>query len=175
MLPQSLVMGQKLVAQNYLRGWFTLDVVSSFPIDLVLFGKRSDLWRLPRLLKVLNNWCHMHCCPASSTNNMFYQARHVVCAVCCRHSMGCCCFRRPAVSLSACTCKDCLLHALQVIRVLHNKTLAKAAHDIKRLKILSDISQFDAQILKLTTYVFLWIHWNACLQYGSCVAQPDSR
>jgi len=53
--------------------------------------------------------------------------------------------------------------------------LAKAAHDIKRLKILSDISQFDAQILKLTTYVFLWIHWNACLQYGSCVAQPDSR
>ncbi|KAL3154475.1 hypothetical protein ABBQ32_013941 [Trebouxia sp. C0010 RCD-2024] len=62
----------------------------------------------------------------------------------------------------------------QVIRVLHNKTLAKAAHDIKRLKILSDISQFDSQILKLTTYVFLWIHWNACLQYGSCVAQPDS-
>ncbi|DBB03995.1 TPA: SCF ubiquitin ligase complex subunit [Trebouxia sp. C0004] len=108
----SLVMGRNLVAQNYLRGWFTLDLVSSFPIDLVLFGKRSDLWRLPRLLKV--------------------------------------------------------------IRVLHNKTLAKAAHDIKRLKILSDISQFDAQILKLTTYVFLWIHWNACLQYGSCVAQPDS-
>ena len=64
---------------------------------------------------------------------------------------------------------------VQVIRVLHNKTLAKAAHDIKRLKILSDISQFDSQILKLTTYVFLWIHWNACLQYGSCVAQPDSR
>ncbi len=54
MLPQSLVMGRKLVAQNYLRGWFTLDLVSSFPIDLVLFGKRSDLWRLPRLLKVLN-------------------------------------------------------------------------------------------------------------------------
>ena len=68
----------------------------------------------------------------------------------------------------------CLL-VVQVIRVLHNKTLAKAAHDIKRLKILSDISQFDSQILKLTTYVFLWIHWNACLQYGSCVAQPDSR
>lgn len=67
------------------------------------------------------------------------------------------------------------LFVVQVIRVLHNKTLAKAAHDIKRLKILSDISQFDSQILKLTTYVFLWIHWNACLQYGSCVAQPDSR
>ena len=67
------------------------------------------------------------------------------------------------------------LGMLQVIRVLHNKTLAKAAHDIKRLKLLSDISQFDSQILKLTTYVFLWIHWNACLQYGSCVAQPDSR
>ncbi|KAL0040935.1 hypothetical protein WJX79_010523 [Trebouxia sp. C0005] len=50
---QSLVMGKKLVAQNYLRGWFTLDLVSSFPIDLVLFGKRSDLWRLPRLLKVI--------------------------------------------------------------------------------------------------------------------------
>lgn len=74
-------MGRKLVAQNYLRGWFTLDVVSSFPIDLVLFGKRSDLWRLPRLLKVLKNWCRMHCCPASSVKNMSYQARHVVCAV----------------------------------------------------------------------------------------------
>lgn len=167
MVPQSLVMGRKLVAQNYLGGWFTLDLVSSFPIDLVLFGKRSDLWRLPRLLKVPDSWWHMHCFPATSTNNRFYQAWHVVYVVSCRHSIGCCCF--------TCTCNECLLYALQVIRVLHNKTLAKAAHDIKRLKILSDISQFDAQILKLTTYVFLWIHWNACLQYGSCVAQPDSR
>lgn len=46
-------MGRKAVARKYLQGWFTLDLVSSFPIDLVLFGKRSDLWRLPRLLKVM--------------------------------------------------------------------------------------------------------------------------
>ena len=46
-------MSRKVVAQKYLQGWFTLDLVSSFPIDLVLFGKRSDLWRLPRLLKVM--------------------------------------------------------------------------------------------------------------------------
>ena len=50
-------MGRKAVARKYLQGWFTLDVVSSFPIDLVLFGKRSDLWRLPRLLKVTS--CHL--------------------------------------------------------------------------------------------------------------------
>lgn len=54
LLPQSLVMGRKLVAQKYIQGWFMLDLVSSFPIDLVLFGKRSDLWRLPRLLKVMS-------------------------------------------------------------------------------------------------------------------------
>ena len=87
---------------------------------------------------------------------------------CAELSASACCFGVTS-SVSS------LVPALQVIRVLHNKTLAKAAHDIKRLKILSDISQFDSQILKLTTYVFLWIHWNACLQYGSCVAQPDSR
>ena len=58
-LSQSLVMSRKVVAQNYLRGWFTLDLVSSFPIDLVLFGKRSDLWRLPCLLKV---YSHAHLC-----------------------------------------------------------------------------------------------------------------
>ena len=46
-------MGRKAVMRKYLQGWFTLDLVSSFPIDLLLFGKRSDLWRLPRLLKVL--------------------------------------------------------------------------------------------------------------------------
>ena len=48
-------MGHKAVARKYLQGWFTLDLVSSFPIDLVLFGKRSDLWRLPRLLKVITS------------------------------------------------------------------------------------------------------------------------
>lgn len=68
-----------------------------------------------------------------------------------------------------------VLVGLQVIRVLHNKTLAKAAHDVKRLKIFANISQFDSQILKLVAYVFLWVHWNSCLQYGSCVAQPDSK
>ena len=51
-LHQKLVMGRRRVARNYLQGWFALDLVSSFPIDLLLFGKRSDLWRLPRLLKV---------------------------------------------------------------------------------------------------------------------------
>ena len=57
-------MGRKLVAQKYIQGWFMLDLVSSFPIDLVLFGKRSDLWRLPRLLKVMSRhtfWVMLPC------------------------------------------------------------------------------------------------------------------
>ena len=50
---QVLMMEKKNVAQHYLKGWFTLDVVASFPLDLIFAGKRMDMWRLPRLLKVI--------------------------------------------------------------------------------------------------------------------------
>lgn len=50
---QVLVMERRAVARHYLRGWFALDVVASFPLDLIFAGKRMDMWRLPRLLKII--------------------------------------------------------------------------------------------------------------------------
>ena len=46
-------MNRRAVARKYLRGWFLLDFVASFPIDLLFLGKRLDIWRLPRLLKII--------------------------------------------------------------------------------------------------------------------------
>ena len=46
-------MGRRAVARKYLRGWFALDFVASFPIDLLFLGRRLDIWRLPRLLKII--------------------------------------------------------------------------------------------------------------------------
>lgn len=46
-------MDRTAVARNYLHGWFALDFVASFPIDLLFLGRRLDIWRLPRLLKII--------------------------------------------------------------------------------------------------------------------------
>ena len=46
-------MEKKAVRRHYLRHWFALDVVAAFPLDLLFAGKRLDIWRLPRLLKVI--------------------------------------------------------------------------------------------------------------------------
>lgn len=64
---------------------------------------------------------------------------------------------------------------LQVIRVLHMHALSRAARDLRRLRIVANIDQFHAQIAKLLAYVFIFVHWNACLQYGSCTAQGARR
>ena len=64
---------------------------------------------------------------------------------------------------------------LQVIRVLHMHALSRAARDLRRLRIVANIDQFHAQITKLLAYVFIFVHWNACLQYGSCTAQGARR
>ena len=45
-------MDRRLVAVNYLQHWFALDLVASFPLDLLFAGRRLDIWRLPRLLKI---------------------------------------------------------------------------------------------------------------------------
>ena len=58
-------MEKHAVARHYLKGWFALDVVASFPLDLIFAGKRMDMWRLPRLLKisrVLNYKSLSHAC-----------------------------------------------------------------------------------------------------------------
>ena len=64
---------------------------------------------------------------------------------------------------------------LQVIRVLHMHALSRAARDLRRMRFVANIDQFHAQIAKLLAYVFIFVHWNACLQYGSCTAQGARR
>ena len=50
---QVLVMEKQAVKRHYLRHWFALDLAAAFPLDLLFAGKRLDIWRLPRLLKVI--------------------------------------------------------------------------------------------------------------------------
>jgi hypothetical protein len=50
---QVLVMERKAVTMHYLRTWFALDLFASLPLDLILRGRRLDILRLPRLLKVV--------------------------------------------------------------------------------------------------------------------------
>ena len=46
-------MQRRAVVRRYLRGWLLLDVAASFPLDLLFLGRRLDIWRLPRLLKII--------------------------------------------------------------------------------------------------------------------------
>ena len=50
---QVLVMDPKAVALHYLGTWFVLDLFASLPLDLLLRGRRLDILRLPRLLKII--------------------------------------------------------------------------------------------------------------------------
>ena len=46
-------MERQAVRQHYLHTWLALDVAAACPLDLLFAGKRLDIWRLPRLLKVM--------------------------------------------------------------------------------------------------------------------------
>ena len=50
---QVVVMEREAVRRHYLHTWFALDVAAACPLDLLFAGKRLDIWRLPRLLKVV--------------------------------------------------------------------------------------------------------------------------
>jgi hypothetical protein len=50
-----------------------------------------------------------------------------------------------------------------------------AVHDLRRMPLVATISRFHIQILQLFAFVLIWVHWDACLQYGACAAQPASR
>jgi hypothetical protein len=50
---QALVMERQAVHHHYLRGWFVLDLLAGFPLDLIIFFKRVDMLRLPCLLKII--------------------------------------------------------------------------------------------------------------------------
>ena len=40
---------------------------------------------------------------------------------------------------------------------------------------MGSISRFHVQIIQLFACVFMWVHWDACLQYGVCASQPPTR
>lgn len=40
---------------------------------------------------------------------------------------------------------------------------------------MSSISRFHIQIIQLFAFVLVWVHWDACLQYGACASQPPNR
>lgn len=44
-----------------------------------------------------------------------------------------------------------------------------------RLPLLSKISRFHMRILRLLVVVLVWVHWDACLNYGACVYQHPPR
>lgn len=41
--------------------------------------------------------------------------------------------------------------------------------------MVGSISRFHVQIIQLFACVFMWVHWDACLQYGVCASQPPTR
>ena len=68
------------------------------------------------------------------------------------------------------------LHALlSMPETLHARTARRAVHDLRRMPLVATISRFHIQILQLFAFVLIWVHWDACLQYGACAAQPASR
>ncbi len=63
-------------------------------------------------------------------------------------------------------------------RVPHLKDVVAlwgAVHDLQQAPLVANISRFHIQIGQLFTLVLIWVHWNACLQYGACAAQAPSR
>ncbi|KAK9819773.1 hypothetical protein WJX72_002193 [[Myrmecia] bisecta] len=108
-LEQVLVMERHAVARYYSRGWFFLDLICAVPLDLLFFGSRVDVWRLPRILKVL--------------------------------------------------------------RVMKMPSLAAALHYAMRMRFVADMNRFHVRIIKLILFCAIYVHWDACLQYGAAVAQ----
>ncbi len=52
-MAQVLVMERRAVAVHYLHTGFVLNLIASMPLDLLLRGRRLDILRLPRLLKII--------------------------------------------------------------------------------------------------------------------------
>lgn len=60
-------------------------------------------------------------------------------------------------------------------QLLSRFVLSGVVHDLRRTPIVSSISRFHIQILQMFLFVFIWVHWDACLQYGACSAQSPLR
>ena len=53
--------------------------------------------------------------------------------------------------------------------------LMGAVHSLGRVPLVSEISRFHGQLLRLLTFLSIWVHWDACLQYGSCANPRHNR
>lgn len=52
---------------------------------------------------------------------------------------------------------------------------APAVHSLGRVPLISEISRFHGQLLRLLTFLSIWVHWDACIQYGSCANPRHNR
>ena len=43
---------RKLIAKNYLRGWFFIDIISILPIDVIFFASQNEATALARFSKI---------------------------------------------------------------------------------------------------------------------------
>ena len=50
-----------------------------------------------------------------------------------------------------------------------------AVHSLGRVPLISEISRFHGQLLRLLTFLSIWVHWDACIQYGSCANAHHNR
>ncbi len=62
-----------------------------------------------------------------------------------------------------------------LVRIQRQLVFCAAVHDLRRTPIVSSISRFHIQIMQMFLFVFIWVHWDACLQYGACSAQTPLR
>ena len=67
-----------------------------------------------------------------------------------------------------------MLHRI-VLMVAKLCMYSGAVHSLGRVPLISEISRFHGQLLRLLTFLAIWVHWDACLQYGSCAAPQHNR
>jgi len=47
-----MIIDQKLIARNYLKGWFVPDILTTFPFEIFVPRKRATMPKLLRILKL---------------------------------------------------------------------------------------------------------------------------
>ena len=181
-------MERRAVARHYLRTWLAMDLLASLPVDLLIRGRRFDILRLPRLLKVIRIM-HMKTLMQAGARRQPWAARRLFGRALCHCpttplSVPACLDLIPLIGCLACWhlmlyrfCEThmchCCIPAMQSLTKLY--ALWCAVHDLQQMPLVANISRFHIQIGQLFTMVLIWVHWNACLQYGACAAQAPSR
>ena len=54
---EEIVLSRKLIAKNYVKGWFFIDLISIFPVNLILqtkdYASLTRIARLPKLYRLI--------------------------------------------------------------------------------------------------------------------------